>query len=94
MFADAKGHAFFDDQEIRFDVREIVEQEFLGHRIDDDGGFRMTEEEFTDIGGVIRLHVVDDEIVELAFAKEEAKVVVESFANRTIDGIEQQGLIV
>ena len=85
----------FDELQAAVNVKG---EEILHHRarlgVADDGDFRVTQDKLADRGGVIRLHVLHDEIVERASGKHVVDILKEQAADGLVDGIDQHGLFV
>ena len=96
MVAGLEGVALLD--EVEGVLRGYAAAELLQHGADavaaDDDGLRMAQQHLADRAGVVRLHVVDDEIVELAPGQNVVDVLEEYLADRRIDRVEQDGLVV
>ena len=96
VVAGLEGVALLDEMEGV--LRGDAAAELLQHGADavaaDDDGLRMAQQHLADRAGVVRLHVVDDEIVELAPGQNVVDVLEEYLADRRIDRVEQDGLVV
>ena len=96
VVAGLEGVALLDEMEGV--LRGDAAAELLQHGADavaaDDDGLRMAQQHLADRAGMVRLHVVDDEIVELAPGQNVVDVLEEYLADRRIDRVEQDGLVV
>ena len=72
---------------------ELVEQR---HRLGggDDLYLRPAQEDFLNRGGVVRLHVVDDQIVQGTAVQNGLDIGEELAADRPVGGVEQDGFLV
>ena len=93
MAADLKGVAFFDDDRPGVDVKG---EELLDHRdglgVADDLRLGVTEDGLGQRRGVVGLHVVDDDVVQLPAVQQVGDVLKEEAGNRVVDGVEEDGL--
>ena len=73
-------------------------EEILHHRarlgVADDGYFRMAQDKLADGRGVVGLHVLHDEIVELPAGEHMVDVFKEQAADGLVHGVDQDGLLV
>ena len=91
----AERVALGDDVQPRVEpgVEEVLEHRlYLG--VADDGGLGVLLRHVGYGRGVVGLHVGDDQVVELAAAQLVGEVFEEVVADRLVDGIEQNGLLV
>ena len=77
---------------------QIEREEVLHHRarlgVADDGYFRVTQDKLADGRGVVRLHMLHDEVVELPAREHMVDVFKEQAADRLIHSVDQDGLLV
>ena len=65
-----------------------------GLRVGDDGYLRVAQHEFFHRGGMIRLHVVDDEVIKLPSGQHVRKAFKEYAAHGFVHGVEQNGFFI
>ena len=86
---------FLDKLQTAVDVKR---EEVLHHRarlgVADDGQLRVAQDELTDGRGVVRLHMLHDEVIELPPAQHMVDVLKEQAADGLIDGVDQHGFFV
>ena len=86
---------FLDELQTAVDVKR---EEVLHHRarlgVADDGQLRVAQDELADGRGMVRLHMLHDEVVELPPAQHMVDVLKEQAADGLIAGVEQHRFLV
>lgn len=95
VFAEREGVKFVDDlffriAKVKLELIHHLESLFGG----DNGGFRMGLMHQADGGAVIRLHMVDDDVIEWTASKSLFNIVQVLIAIIPVDGIEDRGFFV
>ena len=72
-------------------VAEELDDHVPGHGAAEHLHVGIAQDDLLDLGGVVGLHVVDDQIVERAAAQRVGDVLAEGMAHRGVGGIEQDG---
>ena len=95
MFAGRERVHLLDELQAAVDVER---EEVLHHRarlgVADDGQLRVAQDELADGRGVVRLHMLHDEVIELPPAQHMVDVLKEQAADGLIDSVDQHGFFV
>ena len=90
MAADRNDVAFLDQIDL---VREVREEELPEHRLDlgvaDDAGFWVAQKQAFDSGGVVRLHMGDEQVIQFPPAEGVCDVLKEYFIHGFVNRVKQ-----
>ena len=79
-------------------VKILSREEVLQHgdhlAVGDDGGLRVAQQQLADRGGVVRLHVLDHEIIQAPAGQHMVDVFKKDPADRVVHRVEQNGFLV
>ena len=94
--AGGEGAAFFHQVDPSAEVH--APEELAQHGFDlvvaEDAGLRMAQQQTLHRGGMVRLHVGDDQVIQGPAAQGVLQILKESLIHRLIHGIEQDGFLI
>ena len=95
MRAERKRVALFHELHLLYRVSaEKLRDHYRGFVVADDRRLRMAQQKLRERGGMIRLHVVDDHIIERPSVQLVFEIFKKQAAYRLVHGVEKRGLFI